>query len=95
MKHEFGLRTAASRLGKRAVLIYLHCEPQAWPDGRPTPAVAHARHRQEVIDFGATVAGDEVSFVRLTWREILDAWILSENALVRDHGEAMLRRFAV
>ena len=62
VKHAFGLRTAASRVGKRAALIYLHCEPQAWLDGRPIPATAHARHRQEVADLATPVAGDEVAF---------------------------------
>ena len=37
VKHAFGLRTAAARAGKRAVLVYLHCEPLAWPDGRVLP----------------------------------------------------------
>lgn len=95
VKHAFGLRTAAGRVGKRAALLYVHYEPQAWPDGRPVPITAHARHRQEIADFAAAVAGDEVAFARLTWGEVLAAWASSEDDGIRHHAKAMLGHFAV
>lgn len=95
VKHALGLRTLANRVGKRAALIYLQCDPKTWPDGRPVPEVTHLRHRQEVADFAAVVAGDEVAFHRLTWSGILSTWASSEGDLVRHHAEAMRQRFAV
>ena len=95
VKHAFGLRTAAARAGKRAVLVYLHCEPLAWPDGRVLPDSGRERHRREIDEFAAAIAGDEVDYVVLTWRKILAAWSISDDAGVRRHADAMLGRFAV
>jgi len=74
VKHAFGLRTVAARAGKRAGLLYIHCEPPSWPGGRPVAAAAHTRHRREIADFAAAVAGDEVAFASLTWRDLVDTW---------------------
>ena len=95
VKHAFGMRTAAARAGRRATLVYLHCQPSAWPDGRLVPAKAHERHQREIGDFAATVAGDEVAFVPLPWREVLASWSASNRDCVRRHAAAVLDRFAV
>ena len=95
VRHAFGLRTAARRAGKRPVLLYLHCEPTAWPDGRPVPAAARDRHRLETGDFAAAVAGDEVAFAHVTWKVLLDAWAEADDAGVRSHASAVPGRFAV
>ena len=95
VKHAFGLRTAAARLGKRATLLYLHCEPTAWPDGHVVPAGAHERHSREIAAFAAAVADDEVAFAHLTWRALLGTWAASDDDGLRRHVAAVLDRFGV
>ncbi len=97
MKHAFGLRTAVHREGrwdgKTALLLYLHCEPNAWPDGRPIPAADIETHRAEIERFAAMVDGDEVAFRACTYRQLLDGWRNCSLADVRAHADAVLDRF--
>lgn len=74
VKHALGLRTAAENAGRRPVLVYLHAEPKAWPDGRPIADDEHRAHGDEIARFAAAVAGDEVAFLALSYRQLLANW---------------------
>jgi hypothetical protein len=92
IKHAFGLRTAARRRLPRLVrpvLLYLHAEPDQWPDGRAVPLAAIETHRQEVAIFANLVAGDEVEFRATSYRDILGSWSASPLTAVRDHVDAV------
>jgi hypothetical protein len=93
VKHAFGLRTAGARLGKQAVLYYLYAEPEKWPDGRAVDLGAVQRHRDEVVQFAALVAGDEVTFVACTYSELLRAWVQDADRAVASHTLAVAARF--
>jgi hypothetical protein len=94
VKHALGLRTAAARGGRKALLVYLFAEPDAWPDGRPVPAESIGRHRVEVASFAERVHADEVDFVALTSGELLSAWRKDPSERVRDHARALRDHFA-
>ena len=79
---------------KRPVLVYLYAEPAAWPDGRAVAPAYHTVHRQEIARFASMVAGDEVRFVALSYRELLGGWRQAGDARVRDHAEAIESIFA-
>ncbi|MGI4978064.1 MAG: hypothetical protein ACRYG6_14085 [Janthinobacterium lividum] len=68
VKHAFGLVTEARRFARTRVLA----EPAALR-GQPIPPADHARHRVEIADFAARVAGDEVLFTAASCREWLGA----------------------
>jgi hypothetical protein len=99
VKHAFGIRTAVHRQpslqNKKPILLYLYAEPEGWPDGRPIRQVDIANHREEVRAFAGLVASNEVVFVCCTYRDLLSAWSVSPNALVRSHAEAVSERFAL
>lgn len=86
--------TQARRTGRRPVLAYLYAAPDFWPGGRPVAAQAHAAHRAEIERFAAQVAGDEVAFVAVSWREVLDTMAASPLAGVREHAGAVAAAFA-
>lgn len=95
IKHAFGLRTEARRrlpTVVQPVLLYLHAEPDQWPDGRPVPLAAIDAHRREVAIFADLVAGDEVEFHATTYRDMLGSWSANPLTVVRDHTDAV-RRF--
>lgn len=98
VKHAFGLRTTVHRVdhsqGKTPVLLYLYAEPASWPDGRKISHDDMARHRNEIDLFADRVAGDEVHFVALSYRALLDAWRKSPDATVRAHADAIEAAFA-
>jgi len=95
VKHAFGLRTEVQRIGsgKRPVLFYLYAEPALWSDGRDDPRADHQRHREEIQDFAARVAGDEVMFLSCDYQELLRNWCQKGGPLA-DHAMALLERFA-
>jgi hypothetical protein len=96
IKHAFGLRTAASRCLPRLVqpvLLYLHAEPDQWPDGRAVPLAAIEAHRREVATFADLVAGDEVEFHATTYRDMLRSWDASPLIAVRNHVDAVRRSY--
>jgi len=99
VKHAFGLRTAVHRpgsaFGKRPVLLYLHAEPSAWPDGRPVPGADVEQHHEEICLFAEMVAGDEVAFRHCAYHQLLDGWIGSGTSLVAAHAQAVSARFDV
>lgn len=98
VRHAFGLRTVvhrdARRRGLAPVLLYLYAEPVQAPDGRAIAAEAHAAHRAEVARFAEAVAGDEVGFRALTYRDLLGAWAADEDADIACHASAVIRLFA-
>lgn len=92
VKHALALRTAVNRKGprkgKRAVLLYLHAEPAAWPGGRPIPEADRARHREEIERYAGAIAGDEVAFATCDYRTMLDVWDAAADGALRKHASA-------
>jgi hypothetical protein len=97
IKHAFGLRSEVARSGrfrgKRPFLIYLHAEPPVWPDGTPLEPSFHRRHRDEIARFSEHVAGDEVAFMSMTYRDLLSSWTLSSDTGVANHGPRIWNHF--
>ena|SRR5579862_6077812 len=109
VKHAFALRTAVHGPrkgsgsatgakqrdvhGKLPVLYYLYAEPSTWPDGRKIAAADTEAHRVEVQQFEAAVAGDEVAFLACRYRDLLTAWKLDSNDVVRAHAAADEEQF--
>ena len=89
VKHAYGLVTEARRLSRTPVLAYLFAEPTALRD-QPIPPADHARHRAEIADFAARVAGDEVLFAAASYR----AWLAAASGPAAAHAAAVLDRFA-
>ena len=98
-KHAFALRTQVNREGEHhglmPVLVYLYAEPECWSgNGEPISDDAKAQHMEEIADFSSRVAGDEVTFVSCSYRDLLSAWQESGTPEVCAHAEAVVRRFA-
>ena len=93
VKHAFGLRTEAHRLGKAPVLVYLHAEPETWPDGRPVPTADREVHAREARTFADAVAGAEVSFGVCTYRGLLEALRTSGDAEISAHADKIEQAF--
>jgi len=74
IKHAYGIRSRAEKRALGAVLVYLYAEPAAWASGKAVDPARIALHRDEVVRFGATVAGDDVVFVPLRWSDLLTHW---------------------
>lgn len=91
VKHAFGLVTDGTRKHKAPVLVYLHAEPSAL-GGRPIPETAHRQHRAEIARFAAAVAGAEVGFHAISYRDWLATWPAPPDA-VGVHGGAVLELF--
>lgn len=88
VKQAYALRTQSLKRARGAVLVYLHAEPQTWASGKPVDPKAIARHRTEVASFARAVKGDDVTFVALTWAELLTQWsrtpaLVAHTAAVR------------
>ena len=62
--------------------------------GRHRHLAAHAAHRAELAVFGQAVAGDEVAFQTLSYRELLVAWRESPDSETAEHAAAVIRLFA-
>ena len=98
-KHAFALRTAVHRrreyLGLTPILYYLFAEPGIWPrTGEPVDAGSKSRHRQEIEQFAAAVAGDEVRFVACSYRQLLASWARHAGSSIHAHAEAVAERFS-
>ena len=74
VKQAYALRTQSVKRARGAVLVYLYAEPQTWANAKPVDPKAIARHRAEVTSFARAVKGDDVTFVSLTWAELLAQW---------------------
>jgi hypothetical protein len=94
VKHALGLATQARKRRKRAILVYLHAEPEARPDGRPITAEKIVSHRHERDRFAAAVADDYVAFHVTDYRRLIMNLAASADPAVRLHAERVLERFA-
>ncbi|WP_109259222.1 PGN_0703 family putative restriction endonuclease [Hyphobacterium indicum] len=74
IKHALGLAAEADRSGLEPVLIYLYAAPELWPDGRAVPPSQKIAHLSEINTFNAAVAGDRVTFLSMSYRELLSSW---------------------
>jgi hypothetical protein len=88
VKHAFGLVTEGRRIGRKPMLFYLFAEPTA-RGARPIATDDRKRHRDEITDFAARVAGDEVSFGSAGYRE----WLRGATGSAADHAAALIARF--
>jgi hypothetical protein len=88
VKHAYGLVTEGRRIGRKPMLFYLFAEPTARGD-RSIGADDRKRHRDEITDFTARVAGDEVSFGSASYCE----WLRGATGSAADHATALLARF--
>jgi hypothetical protein len=70
------------------MLFYLFAEPTARGD-RSIGTDDRKRHRDEINDFAARVAGDEVSFGSASYCE----WLRGATGTAADHATAFLARF--
>jgi hypothetical protein len=97
VKHAFGLRTVVhgegAAVGKRPLLLYLYAEPPTWPDGRAISSHDFELHRTEIATLASAVAGDEVGFLALSYRDVLASWAASPAEAVRRHASAVADRF--
>ena len=74
IKSAYGIWTRAEKRASGAVLIYLYADPVAWASGKKVDPARKALHRKELAEFSKLIAGDNVTFVRLRWADLLDAW---------------------
>lgn len=88
VKHAFGLVTEGRRIGKAPVLLYLYAEP-ARRGHLHISADSLKRHRQEIAEFAAMVAGAEVRFAACSYREWFTVW---GDQTVR-HADALIERY--
>ena len=96
-KHAFALRTEVHRPGKhfglRPILLYIHAEPDKFPNGRIVKKGQQRDHQKEIETFADNVTSDEVIFINCTYKSLLDSWARSENNSVHDHSLAVKVKF--
>lgn len=88
VKHAFGLVSEGNRVGKMAVLLYLYAERATRGASAITPETL-VRHRTEITDFAAAVAGAAVRFAACSYREWFACW----TGDVRHHANALIDQF--
>jgi hypothetical protein len=88
VKHAYGLVTEGRRIGRKPMLFYLFAEPPARGDLLIT-AGDRKRHRDEISDFAARVAGDGVVFGSASYLE----WLRGATGSAADHAAALIARF--
>ena len=94
VKHAFGLRTEAQRRGKLPCLVYLYAEPATWSDGRAVDSIKIKQHQAEVVTFAEAIDGDEVGFVPMSYRMLLDHLVSEGGKDVCMHANAVWQHFA-
>jgi hypothetical protein len=95
VKPAFGIRTRASRRGKRGALVYVFAEPKAWPDGTVIATTQFEVHQAEMQQFADHVAGAEIVFRALSYPQLYDALLTSDSSRVRAHAEALRECYAM
>ena len=91
-KQAFGLRTQGIKKARQPVLVYLYAEPAIWAgSGKAVDAAKIAQHRAEIDRFGALVEGDHVTFLPLSWAQMLDSW--ARKPALQAHVAAIRARF--
>lgn len=93
VKHALGLRTQASKRGRRPVLVYLYAEPAIDWAGLPLDPAAKSLHRDEVDRFARAITGAEVEFAALGYGELLAAWRAGGDADLAAHAERVASRY--
>lgn len=88
IKHAFGLAFAGDP--RPTTLLYLYWEPR---DASLAPLFAE--HRAEIAEFEMRVAGGNPSFTSMTYAELWQQWLVSENPKLRDHGRRLRARYWV
>lgn len=91
VKHAFGLVTEARRLNLKPALLYLFAEP-AELKGKPISKLCIERHRLEIHDFSSKVAGAELAFHSLSYRDWISSWPHTDRDIF-EHGQALLKKF--
>lgn len=91
VKHAFGLVTDAGRKRKSAVLVYLFAEPNELK-GRRLALDSFDQHRREIARFADAVAGAEVRFHALSYRDWLSTWVTMSPEIAA-HSAAVIERF--
>jgi hypothetical protein len=90
IKHYLGLRSDRRALinGRPTTLLYLYWEPQ-------DPAAHHffAQHRAEVADFADGLTDRNISFVSLSYRELLEDWKGLPSPQLRRHVNELEARY--
>ena len=99
VKHAFALRSEVHRAnehhGLHPILLYLYAEPDNWPrTWRRVEDSAKKQHRDEIAHFTDCVSGDEVGFVSVTYRYVLDIWQRHSDADIGQHAETVIERFS-
>ena len=89
IKHAFGL--AREFHGKSIVLLYLYWEPENADDYENIKT-----HRNEIEKFTCRVAGDEISFKEMTYRQLWKTWeSKSPPAWLREHIHQLRKRYDI
>ncbi len=91
VKHAYGLKTQGMKRARGAVLVYLHALPAAWASGKPLDPALGTQHETEIAHFAAAVAGSDVTFVALRWRDLLAQW--AATPALAAHAAAITARF--
>ncbi len=99
VKHALALSNEARRMSvagdcRRVALVYVFADPDRWiPDGDVVDPEARRSHERSLRDFAAMVRGDDVEFVSLTYRDLLNAWDSSENDTLGAHVSALRQAY--
>ncbi len=91
VKHAFGLVTQAAKRQLKPVLVYLFAEPPT-RDGRTIDPTLFTQHRAEIARFANAVAGAEVAFTAVSYRDWIASW--PEDGEVAIHSQNVLQHFA-
>ncbi len=92
IKDAFGLRTQGIKKARQPVLVYLYAEPAVWAgSGKPLDAAKITQHRAEIDRFGALVEGDHVTFLPVSWAQLLENW--ARKPALQAHVAAIRARF--
>ena len=88
VKHAFGIVTQAKRKAKKPSLVYIYAEPNEL-SGRPISESTQTHHREEILQFAEAVAGAEVSFSAISYRE----WLALLNGEASLHAQRIMTKF--
>lgn len=88
IKHAFGLACADE--ARPATLLYLYWEPR---DHSFSPLFQ--QHRQELEKFAERVAGGSPRFAAMTYAQLWETWLESDDPRLRDHGKRLRARYWV
>lgn len=92
IKHALALSTQAEKLGKRAALLYLYADPDAWLDGRAIPAGTRSEHALHLKAFAEATTEADVRFAAATYAQLFQIWVEGEHD-VQNHARAVMTHF--